>query len=235
MTANLPDITPAGRRRHRVRVAIIAAAEKVFSREGEAGLSIRRLAEEIDYSPSAIYKYFGSKEELLDELKEAFFERLMSRINRSELDALPFDARAIACLSTYIKVATERPHHYAAAFSSPPGVVHGARKPEMDWTTFGATRKGQAFGILLDMVSDGQSSGHVDPRLDHVGAAKSVWASLHGLALLLIHLPDFTDMLTAPRPDARDAFICFHAEMILRSLRLVTTQNAMEHDPRHAV
>ena len=53
-----------------MRGAILEAAERVFSVEGEAGLSIRRLAEEIDYSPSAIYKYFGSKDELVDELKE---------------------------------------------------------------------------------------------------------------------------------------------------------------------
>ena len=65
--------TPATRRRNKVREAILAAAERMFAKEGESGLSIRRLAEEIDYSPSAIYKYFGSKEELLEELKDSFF------------------------------------------------------------------------------------------------------------------------------------------------------------------
>ena len=78
-TDDAPEETPADRRRSRVRESIISAAERVFAKEGEEGLSIRRLADEIDYSPSAIYKYFGSKEELIDELKEAFFERLLER------------------------------------------------------------------------------------------------------------------------------------------------------------
>ena len=69
--------TPAERRRIRVRGAILEAAERVFAVEGEAGLSIRRIADEIDYSPAAIYKYFGSKDELIDELKEAFFGRIL--------------------------------------------------------------------------------------------------------------------------------------------------------------
>ncbi len=39
----LPEESPAERRRQRVRTAILDAAERVFSNEGEAGLSIRRL------------------------------------------------------------------------------------------------------------------------------------------------------------------------------------------------
>ena len=64
--------TPASRRREKVRQTILEAAERVFAEEGYEGLSIRRLAEEIDYSPSAIYKYFASKTELVGCLKEAF-------------------------------------------------------------------------------------------------------------------------------------------------------------------
>ncbi len=219
MIAGPSVITPAERRRMRVRGSIIAAAERVFSREGEAGLSIRRLAEEIDYSPSAIYKYFGSKEELIDELKEAFFERLLSRVDRTQLETMPFEARSLACLSTYIDVATERPHHYAAAFSSVPGDQSANAKPIMTWADFCATRKGQAFDILLKMVAEGQASGHFDPDLDRVSAARSVWASLHGLAQLLIHLPSLADLLPSPRTNARSDFVNFHAQMILRSLR----------------
>lgn len=235
MTEIVSEITPAERRRQRVRVSIIAAAEKVFSREGEAGLSIRRLAEEIDYSPSAIYKYFGSKDELLEELKDAFFERLLSRVDRVQLASMAFEDRAIACLSTYINVATERPHHYAAAFSSSPSLEQVTSKPAMSWEEFCTTRKGQAFGILLDMVADGQSSGYFDPEIDHVNAAKSVWASLHGLAQLLVHLPLYTDLLPTPKADTRSHFIRFHAEMILRGLRHLPITPAAEMSVGHAI
>ncbi len=58
---SIDDLTPAERRRLKVRDAIIEAAEDLFTKEGEQGISMRRLAEAIDYSPAAIYKYFDSK------------------------------------------------------------------------------------------------------------------------------------------------------------------------------
>ena len=42
------EVSPAERRRLRVREAILDAAERVFAQEGEAGLSIRRIADEIE-------------------------------------------------------------------------------------------------------------------------------------------------------------------------------------------
>ena len=213
------DETPAGRRRQRVRDSIIAAAERVFAEEGENGLSIRRLAEEIDYSPSAIYKYFGSKEELVDELKEAFFERLLERVDQMTNADKPFAARARACVTTYIETATARPHHYAAAFSS---IVHETpceeRQPTK-WGEFMHTRKGQAFQILIDMVQEGQALGVFDTRLDPVLSAKSVWAAMHGLAQLLTHLPQFTDLSVSDRPITPEDFVALHADFVFRGLQ----------------
>ena len=86
--------SPAQRRRNKVRARILSAAERVFAREGASGLSIRRLAETIDYSPAAIYKYFSSKDELVDELKETFFELILENVNRIVDTSTPFAERA---------------------------------------------------------------------------------------------------------------------------------------------
>lgn len=77
MTVTVPAATPSERRRARTRSSTLKATEQVFVKEGEEGLSIRRLAEAIDYSPAAIYKYFVSKNELIDELKEVFFAQIL--------------------------------------------------------------------------------------------------------------------------------------------------------------
>lgn len=214
------DKSPAGRRRRRVRESIIAAAERVFAREGESGLSIRRLAEEIDYSPSAIYKYFGSKEELVDELKEAFFERLLDRVDQSSATDMPFEDRAKACVTTYVETAMTRPYHYAAAFSaSQPESVCPERLPT-SWEAFLETYKGKAFSILIDMVTEGQALGVFDRSLDPVLAAKSVWAASHGLAMLLTQIPKFQGMFPKDHPagGATD-FVAFHADIIFRGLQ----------------
>ena len=211
------EATPAERRRLKVRGAIIEAAERVFATEGEAGLSIRRLAEEIDYSPSAIYKYFGSKEELIDELKEVFFERLLSRVGKISCADAPFSERGRACVTTYIVTALERPHHYAAAFSN----VQGAPVPVQtkDWEAFSKTYKGRAFGVLVNMVREGQSLGVFDPELDPYLSAKSVWAASHGLAQLMTHLPHFPALLPTDQPVSASAFIAFHADLVFRGLQ----------------
>ncbi|KCZ59390.1 TetR/AcrR family transcriptional regulator [Hyphomonas chukchiensis] len=212
------DPTPAERRRLKVRGAIIEAAERVFAVEGESGLSIRRLAEEIDYSPSAIYKYFGSKDELIDELKEAFFERLLARVGKvSGVDA-PFAVRGRACVSTYIETAIERPYHYAAAFSHIQGTELPPQSPK-DWEAFTQSNKGQAFGVLVSMVEEGQALGIFDPALDPFLSATSVWAASHGVAQLLTHLPHFPAIAPTHAPVSASEFITFHADLVFRGLQ----------------
>ncbi|MFN3911006.1 TetR/AcrR family transcriptional regulator [Hyphomonas sp.] len=215
------ETSPAERRRQKVRGAILEAAERVFSVEGEAGLSIRRLAEEIDYSPSAIYKYFGSKEELVDELKEAFFSRLMESVDHAVIESLAFDDRVKMCFKTYIRVAAERPHHYLAAFSSL-GTARSGTQGE-DWANFQDMKKGQAFNMVASLVQEGQQKGVFCPDMDPFQAAKSLWASMHGLALLLIHMPRFPELMpNAHGVVSTDAFTDFHAELMARSLRAAT-------------
>lgn len=56
----------AGTRREQqkaeLRGMILDAAREMFMREGWAQVSIRRLAEKIEYSPGTIYLHFSSKE-----------------------------------------------------------------------------------------------------------------------------------------------------------------------------
>ncbi|MCA8902046.1 MAG: TetR/AcrR family transcriptional regulator [Hyphomonas sp.] len=210
--------SPADRRRQKVRESILAAAERVFACEGENGLSIRRLAEEIDYSPSAIYKYFGSKEELLEELKEAFFERLLVAVDRVQKSGRSFLDCSAGCLKAYVETATARPHHYAAAFSSIPAQDEQAPRTRT-WEDFMNSQKGRAFHVLIDMVQQGKANGTFDPALDPIIAAKSVWASCHGLALLLIHLPAFETVQPDGISTSREASVDFHIQTILRGLR----------------
>lgn len=220
MSDIVQDDTPAERRRQKVRAAIVDAAERVFSKEGEAGLSIRRLAEEIDYSPAAIYKYFGSKEELVDELKESFFERLMTKVDGASLILRPFRERACHSFAKYIETAIARPHHYAAAFSSSSerdaaAMPHGdaGAKP------FDTTHKGRAFLVIAGLIEEGQANGTFRTNMNPHLAAKSLWASMHGVAMLMIQLPGFPVSLPTPDDDLSQAdFIRFHTELMFSSL-----------------
>ncbi len=214
--------TPAERRRRRVRDAIITAAEKVFAEEGAEGLSIRRLAEEIDYSPSAIYKYFSSKTELLTVLKEAFFEDLVAEI---EVVRQKPDQSSSKCaresISIYVQTALRRPHHYAAAFSG----TDDTSDWEKEMTESGGgeeiSYRMKALQMLQELVASCVEEGLFRQDLKIPAAAKSLWASMHGLATLMIHLPGFgTKTLEDGETFTQIEFIDFHADLIVRGLEI---------------
>lgn len=212
----MPDasISPAEKRRQKVRESILAAAERVFATEGEAGLSIRRLARKIDYSPAAIYKYFASKDDLVDELKDAFFDRLLAQVHRIADKGTSFPERMADCLATYAREALSSPHHYSAAFVGT-AMDNGVdtRDPE-----FSQRSKGRALKVLIGMVSEGIELGHFRPTLDAELAAKSLWASMHGLTMMMIHIPTYPRLTVVSDAPERDIFIKFHVDQLIGGL-----------------
>src|SRR5438128_7946163 len=64
------------RDREAVRRAILDAARDLFVTEGFQNVSIRKIAERIEYSPAAIYGYFPSKDDIFFELAEEGFRLL---------------------------------------------------------------------------------------------------------------------------------------------------------------
>lgn len=66
------------RDRATVRRAILDAARDLFESEGYANVSIRKIAERIEYSPAALYSYFPSKDDIFFALAHEGFELLNS-------------------------------------------------------------------------------------------------------------------------------------------------------------
>ena len=67
------------RDRETVRRAILDAARELFVAEGFQNVSIRKIAERIEYSPAAIYGYFPSKDDIFFALAEEGFRLLCDR------------------------------------------------------------------------------------------------------------------------------------------------------------
>ena len=184
----------------------------MFADEGAEGLSIRRIAEAIDYSPAAIYKYFSSKEELVDELKEAFFAQILDAASAMENHPGSFHERARICLATYVHTALKKSHHYAAAFS---GVLDMPAEPAGEPV---CNKKHEAFQILLNLVEEGQALGCIRDDIQPTPAAKSLWASCHGIASLMAHMPGFQNAFPETVAMSAEDFIAFHADQIMRGI-----------------
>ena len=64
------------RERQQVRKAILDAARDLFVAEGYGNVSMRKVADRIEYSPAAIYSYFPSKDDIFFALAEEEFRLL---------------------------------------------------------------------------------------------------------------------------------------------------------------
>ncbi len=201
--------TPADRRRRKVREAIIDAAEAIFSSDGEDGISMRRLAEAIDYSPAAIYKYFASKDELFRSIRELFFERLLNRIHQALDEGGKIPELTERCIRAYIEVGMEEPNHYMMAFST--SVTVKEHEHFEDEVAF------EAEQMLVGMIEKGMAEGAFRKMDPHV-ASKSVWSSLHGMTMLMVAISDFPAGMPGSEHLTRDMVLDFHASTIIRGL-----------------
>lgn len=207
--AQLGD-SPAERRKRRVRDQIIEAAEQVFAAEGLGGLSMRRLAERIDYSAAALYKYFRSKDELIDEIREQFFEELLIKLDDCIADR-PLDLDCLRDgLRIYIETGLAHPNHYRMGFAE-----RDAMGPPAE-----GSKQFEAAMRLSDLIALGVENGLFRP-MDSQLAAKSVWAALHGVTILMVEIDEFPHGMPGSAHLTREHLIAFHVELIVRGLARV--------------
>jgi len=164
------------REKKKMRDKILNAAMKLFLKEGFEKVTIRRIAEDIEYSPATIYLYFKDKNEILYALHEQGFEELQRRQKAVLSIKDPVD-RLKRHGSTYISFALEKPEYYDLMF-----IMRGpARKfTEEEWT---AGRR--SYELLRKNVEDCISAGYL-PGGNLDVATFSVWSLVHGVVSLII-------------------------------------------------
>ncbi len=79
------------RRQQKTRQSILDAAREIIVEHGPAELSMRSLAERIDYSPSGLYEYFDSKEQIIQAVCVEGYVSLTKAMRRVD-EHLPVDA-----------------------------------------------------------------------------------------------------------------------------------------------
>lgn len=127
------------RERLAVRQAILDAARDLFTTEGYRNVSIRKIAERIEYSPAAIYSYFPSKDDIFLALAEEGFRLLYKaadeRARERDPNAPPLDVIRDAFLSIYTFSKTH-PEYHALMF-----LDRSVPKISQDWERFGFVKE----------------------------------------------------------------------------------------------
>jgi AcrR family transcriptional regulator len=157
-----------GRERAERESRIVTTARVIAEREGWAAVTVRRLADEIEYSQPVLYSHFKNRDAIVAAVAVGGFREIAaalaaaSRRSTDRRDALEEVAAA------YLAFAFTHPALYEAMFVLPTGLrfAEADASPELR----------QAFGSLAMAVA---------PFCADVGVGtETFWAALHGCAEL---------------------------------------------------
>jgi len=103
------------RERQAVTDSILDAARELFLAEGYQSVSIRKIAERIEYSPAAIYSYFPSKDDIFLALAKEGFHRLDAKVHAAMGTGDPL-ADVRACWWAFYEFSKEQPEYFLLMF-----------------------------------------------------------------------------------------------------------------------
>lgn len=190
------------RERDEVREKILDGARELFVECGYEGVTMRKVAERIEYSPTTIYLYFADKETLFRELCSVDFRSLAASFQSVALLPDPIE-RLRACARAYVQFAIEHPNHYRLMFMSTVPVS----PTEQDLADKGNPNE-DAYGFLLAIVTSAIEAGVLRPEYKDVHlVAQTLWAAVHGVASLEIALGCDAWVGWAPFPERAETML----------------------------
>ena len=177
----MPPTAPVSNARQRVHAAvraeIVAVARAQLAASGAAGLSLRAVARQLGMAPSAMYRYFRSRDEILTALIVEGYDAMGEVAEAAATSAEPPAERVRSVCRSLREWALEHPHEYALLYGSP---VPGYRAPEL--TVAAASR---VTIVLGGIVRDACQAGAIaESRVPRVSAAMAAQAQPAGQAMM---------------------------------------------------
>lgn len=157
--------TRKGRERAERHQRIIDTARELAEAQGWDAVTIRRLAEQIEYSQPVLYSHFAGKAAIVSAVAEQGFADLAEQIRAARLATdNPIDALA-ATARAYLSFAQANPARYEAMFVLDTTLTFGAEAPDALRAAFGEIR----------MAYEPFASSDVETETE------IAWSTLHGL------------------------------------------------------
>lgn len=174
----MKEKSPSKRRYAKTQQAILDAAHEILVKEGIDALSMRALAEKVDYSASALYNYYGSKEELLLALRDRGLAMSDARFEATvDLETLTPPEVLVASARHYLWFAFTYPEYYNLIFNTPSlGPARNVQDINQD----------PNFAGFPDLIQMGVESGHfkLPEGYTPLLMALQMWITIHGMAML---------------------------------------------------
>jgi AcrR family transcriptional regulator len=163
------------RERDTVRRKILDAARTLFLNDGYANVSMRKIAEQIEYSPGAIYSYFTSKEDIFFALAEEGLQFVRSHCAATSDAHSPLE-RVRDAFWRFYTFSKEQPEYFSLIF-----VDSAVPRISRDWERFSSMRE-----LRQDIEQDIQQciEQGIFPRAESPGAVfRLLWTAAYGVAV----------------------------------------------------
>lgn len=157
------------------------SALDILTREGQEGLSMRKLATLMGCTTGVIYHHYPDKESILSAIADEGYKKILAGIK-----ALPFhpDYPVEGITSFFVgyirEMLSNRPYAYLALMSPIPPILEKSTVLRR-----GISQQSATFGILTTRIREGMERGLIksgDPEL----TAQLVWTTCYGLLSRLI-------------------------------------------------
>lgn len=165
----LPDHEQAPHPKYlRTRRKILDAAARVLSVKGYAGTRLSDVAREADIQAPAIYYYFSSRSDLIEEVMACGLADMRTHLQHV-LDALPRETssldRILAAVEAHLRHELEISDYTTASIRNAGQMPVNLRARQSQEEA----RYGEIWRRLFDdAVADGQLSPELDPRIAHM-------------------------------------------------------------------
>lgn len=167
------------RERQEMQTLILDAARELFATEGYEAVTMRKIAEKIEYSPTAIYFHFKDKLALFRELCDREFASFALVLQRSATIRDPVE-RLRAIGYAYVDFALEHPNHYRFLFMTP----HPTLKPEESAIQRGNPDQ-DAYAFLRATIAEAIAQGRLEPEFQDPDLVSQIaWGAAHGVVAL---------------------------------------------------
>jgi AcrR family transcriptional regulator len=159
------------RQKGEVRTSILSAAWNLVLQEGWQALSIRKIADAIEYSVPVIYDHFQNKEAILLELTRKGFQLLNEELEKAAASHVLPEAQMEAIAHAYWHFAFQHSEYYQ--------LMYGLGMPSCE-TVRQIPELGRFTSLLLEPVQELIASGN---KKDANATLKlhTFWSMLHGL------------------------------------------------------
>jgi AcrR family transcriptional regulator len=149
---------------------IVAAARAIAEREGWSAVTVRRLADEIEYSQPVLYSHFKSKDAIVGAVAVEGFRELAAALRAAPRGSTGRHNALEKVAVAYLAFAVSHPALYEAMFVLPTGLLFAQAHTR--------TELHAAFDSIVAVVAP------FCANIDVEDGTETFWAALHGLTQL---------------------------------------------------